>query len=273
MQAATANSGEISQVYDSYFDVIRADAPALLDRVYQIRYQVYCVENPFEDPMQNIGEREVDAHDERAAHLLLVHRKTGVAAGTARVIFPDTSSRRPLPIERIIDSDGRRLFRRLPWQTTGEVSRFAISKAFRQRHGEDRYADTGWGTTSQSGLAERRAMPFITFGLMRGIIGICLERDITHLTAVMEPPLIRLLKRFGLDFQPVGGLVEYHGVRQPCAAGVYDLIESARSKGGPLWLYYKEEIVRRGGPALSHTRTPRARDANKIHPPSLAAAD
>ncbi len=239
------NFCEMSRLYTNHFDVIRADTPVLLDRVYEIRYQVYCLENAFEDPAQNLGRREIDTDDDRAAHVLLIHLESGEAAGTARVIFPDTSRRRPLPVERVLDPDGQRLFRRLPAQTTGEISRFAISKAFRRRRSEDRYADVGLNTLSaKSSSSVKCVMPFITFGLLRGIVGTCLQSGLTHTTAVMEPPLIRLLKRFGLDFQSVGGLVEHHGVRQPCVARLHDLIEHARCERNSLWLYAKDEVSR-----------------------------
>jgi N-acyl amino acid synthase of PEP-CTERM/exosortase system len=241
------NFCEMSRLYTNHFDVIRADTPALLDRVYEIRYQVYCLENAFEDPAQNLGGREIDTDDDRAAHVLLIHRESGEAAGTARVIFPDR--RRPLPVERILDPGGQRLFGRLPAPTTGEVSRFAVSKAFRRRRGEDRYADVG--ESARRVLAEQRVMPFITFGLLRGIVGICLQSGLSHITAVMEPPLIRLLKRFGLDFQSIGGLVEHHGVRQPCVASLHDLIDHARDESSTLWSYAKDEVSRHIDHSLS----------------------
>jgi len=256
----------ISKLYADHFDIVRADTPGLLDRVYALRYQVYCVENAFEDPAQNLGAREIDADDDRAVHILLIHRQTGEAAGTARVIFPDQSQRRPLPVERIIDPVGSRQFARLPSPSTGEVSRFAVSKAFRRRRGEDRYADVGANESPRrSGSAEQRVMPFITFGLMRGIVGVCLESGITHVTAVMEPPLIRLLKRFGLDFQSVGGLVDYHGIRQPCVARLCDLIDQGREERSPLWLYAKDEVSRHLGSELSVVaRTRRRADSPEL---------
>jgi N-acyl amino acid synthase of PEP-CTERM/exosortase system len=231
---------ELSEIYTRHFDIVRADTPALLDRVYELRYQVYCVENEFEDPAKNLGGREIDADDDRAAHILLMHRESGAAAGTARVIFPD--HRRLLPIQRVLDTEGRRLFGHLPAHSVGEVSRFAVPKAFRRRRGEDRYADAGMNAPAAE--PDQRVMPFITFGLFRGIIGVCLESGLSHMTAVMEAPLIRLLSRFGLDFHAIGGVVEYHGLRQPCVAPVFDLIEQVRSKNGTLWLYAKEEVTR-----------------------------
>src|SRR5712675_2520849 len=103
MLEMSRNFCELSKLYTNHFDVIRADTSALLDRVYEIRYQVYCVENAFEDPAQNLDGREIDGDDDRAAHVLLIHRESGEAAGTARVIFPD--QRRPLPIARVLDPE------------------------------------------------------------------------------------------------------------------------------------------------------------------------
>jgi N-acyl amino acid synthase of PEP-CTERM/exosortase system len=256
---------EFCKLYTNHFDVVRADTRALLDQVYEIRYQVYCVENAFEDPAQNLGEREIDGDDDRAAHVLLIHRKSGEAAGTARVIFPDC--RRPLPVERILDPGGQRLFGRLPAPTTGEISRFAVSKAFRRRRGEDRYADVG--DSEPRALAEQRVMPFITFGLLRGIAGICLQSGLTHATAVMEPPLIRLLKRFGLDFQSVGGLVEYHGLRQPCVARLHDLIDHARCERNSLWLYAKDEVSRHRDHSLGRVLVRQSKTSKKSPPMPL----
>src|SRR5438045_2069292 len=117
MLEIATNFDDLSRLYTRHFDVVRADTPALRDRVYELRYQVYCIENAFEDQATNLGSREIDADDDRAAHVLLIHRASGEAAGTARVIFPDR--RRPLPIERVLDPEGRRLFSRLPMQGIG----------------------------------------------------------------------------------------------------------------------------------------------------------
>ena len=259
MLDSALNFAEITRLYEDHFEIVRADTPALLDRVFEIRYQVYCVENPFEDPAQNLGGREMDADDDRAAHVLLVHRKTGEAAGTARVIFPDPTQRRPLPVEHVLDRPGQSLFSRLPVATTGEISRFAVPKVFRRRRGEDRYADVETNARPRAPvLAEQRIMPFITFGLLRGIVGICLQNGLSHITAVMEPPLIRLLSRFGLDFAPIGGIVEYHGLRQPCVASIDDLINRAQEESSSLWLYAKEEVLRYQKPVLNARARPLA---------------
>src|SRR5947207_3261025 len=106
-------------------------------------------------------------------------------------------------------------------------------------------------------------MPFITFGLLRGVVGICLQSGLSHITAVMEPPLIRLLKRFGLDFQSVGGLVEYHGLRQPCVASLHDLIDQVRDESNSLWFYAKDEVSRHSDSNFSDTSTSRRHTETK----------
>jgi N-acyl amino acid synthase of PEP-CTERM/exosortase system len=132
----------------------------------------------------------------------------------------------------------------LPLQHAGEVSRFAVSRAFRRRHGETGHVDAGYcKALFYRGAAERRLMPHITLGLIRGILGICLDYRITLLAAVMEPALLRILARLGLDFAPLGPLVRYHGLRQPCAAEIVGLIAGVRERCGPLWQVVEADVA------------------------------
>jgi N-acyl amino acid synthase of PEP-CTERM/exosortase system len=154
--------------------------------------------------------------------------------------------RRQLPIHRLLSSTDRLVFKAFPPYRTAEVSRFAVSKEFRRRHGEESYADAGIsGRANDTVASERRLMPYVTFGLLRGVLGICLEYGVTHLAALMEPALVRILIRLGLNFERLGGLVEHHRMRQPCAACLADLVQQSRNQGSPLWQYACEEIVKR----------------------------
>ena len=65
--------------------VLVADTSELLDEVYRLRYQVYCVEMTYEAGRDG---KEYDEFDNRAHHVLLVHRASGEAIGTVRVIPP-----------------------------------------------------------------------------------------------------------------------------------------------------------------------------------------
>ena len=88
----------LAAAYNEHFDVVRATTPAALDEAYRLRYQVYCVENPFENAAEHVDGREADVDDDRSVHALLVHRRTGITAGTVRVILPGEGKQsRPLP--------------------------------------------------------------------------------------------------------------------------------------------------------------------------------
>jgi len=236
---------DIPTCYDRHFDVLRAATPRLVHEAYRLRYQVYCVENPFEDPEQHISACESDDDDDRSIHTLLLHRRTGEIAGTTRVILPDTLGFRPLPMATLLQGGERRRFESFSVGHTAELSRFAISKQFRRRRGEERYADVGFGDPTMTVVeAERRLMPFISLGLIRGMFSICLEHRITHLAAVMEPPLIRILNRLGLHFMPIGGIVMHHGLRQPCFAVLDDLVQHSRETDSMVWQYAFEPLLR-----------------------------
>ena len=73
---------------------------------------------------------------------------------------------------------------------------------------------------------------YITIGLIRGSLEICRDHDIQYVCAVMERSLIRLLGRLGFVFEHIGGLIEYHGARQPCIAPVDQVVSAA---AGTFW--------------------------------------
>ena len=105
----------------------------LKEAAYRLRYQVYCVENSYERPDEQMGGRETDLYDDRSVHALLIHKRSGAVAGTVRVILPEADTQGlSLPIKVVTDSHHRELLRRLPYSQTAEISRFAHS-AYRTR--------------------------------------------------------------------------------------------------------------------------------------------
>jgi N-acyl amino acid synthase of PEP-CTERM/exosortase system len=221
---------DFANCYERYFKVLKADTPNLLDQVFRLRYQVYCVENPFEDPAEHLDGREMDEYDERSAHILLVHRESSAAIGTARVILPRHGDKSgPLPIQRVLEPDDRKAFESLPLRRTAEISRFAVGKALRHHWWSKPASRPAFSDMSRELLTSEKLLTrYITFGLLRGLIGTCMEHAILHIAAVMEPSLIRAFTRLGMNFQSLGGRVDYHGIRQPCVARLASLIEGMK---------------------------------------------
>jgi N-acyl amino acid synthase of PEP-CTERM/exosortase system len=226
---------ELVSSYTDHFAVVRADTSALLDEAFRLRHQVYCLENTgFENPDEHRDGRERDIDDDHSVHALLLHRRSGVYAGTVRVILParGASSSRPLPIHELLAAQDKKLLSLLPpAQELAEISRFAVSKEFRRRRGEERYADADWPSSVASASLERRTLPYITFGLIRAVLEICLEQRVPWVAAVMEPALIRIFQRLGVNFERIGQPVEHHGARWCCVARLADLVSYGRAHG------------------------------------------
>lgn len=207
----------VADLFDEYFEVVLADTPELREQAHRLRYQVYCVENPFEDPAQNPDGLESDAYDTHALHSLLIHRRTQAVAGTVRVVLPlPDRLTDSFPMQRVSDSPLLRDSSTLPLAKTGEASRLAVSKDFRRRAGEEQHPDVNAGLPDPHHRGpERRVMPYITLGLLRAILSMSVSAGLTHILTVPDATVLRLYRRFGLLFKPLGDWVDYHGRRQP----------------------------------------------------------
>jgi N-acyl amino acid synthase of PEP-CTERM/exosortase system len=209
-----------------YFKVVLAETPDLMDAVYRLRYQVYCVERSFEQADQFRDNREMDEYDAHAVHAALIHRNSGSVCGCVRLVLPTGGA---LPIREIVqDPRALSILDSLPRRATAEVSRYAVSKCFRRRAGEGELPDLDF--FDDDAIDSRRVLPHITVGLIVGVATLSLTYGISYLCAVMRPALLRLLDAFGLSFWPLGETVEYHGARQPCFAPVTDLLAGVGRK-------------------------------------------
>ena len=62
---------------------------------------------------------------------------------------------------------------------------------------------------------ERRVFPHIALGLYLAAASIGLLSGLSSVFVMMEPRLARRLRYFGINFQLIGELVDYHGMRGP----------------------------------------------------------
>ena len=212
----------LKDIYDGYFQILQAETEEQRQQAFRLRYQVYCVEYPYEDPARNPGEMERDAYDDISRHALLMHRKSGSLVGAVRLILPKNDGREMrLPIRDVCRHEFIMEDRpELPRSRTAEISRFAVSKDFRRRAHED----TSVGSFTMPGDDPRRIIPNTSLGLMQAIVSMAAQEDVSHLCAVMEPFLLRMLRKLGIHFHKLGPEVEYHGHRQPCYSDLDELL-------------------------------------------------
>jgi N-acyl amino acid synthase of PEP-CTERM/exosortase system len=207
----------VAALYDQYFSVVPANTPQLRDAAHALRYQVYCVEHQFENPAEQKGERERDRYDDHAEHAVLIYKPTGDVVGCVRLILPLPSRGvSALPIRALLAPEGQATLDRVNPSKIAEISRYAVSKAFRRREGDGMYPDVEMMELAATDV--RRLVPHISLGLFRGVAHIGGDCGVDTVCAAMSPALLRLLERFGLKFDPLGPPIEYHGLRQPCMA-------------------------------------------------------
>jgi N-acyl amino acid synthase of PEP-CTERM/exosortase system len=232
----------LCEIFNSYFDVVTDNDPGVLDEALRLRYQVYCIEHDFEDSSRCKGEKESDDYDNRSVHGIVRHLSSGATAATVRLVLHDTDNpEAPFPIEKNCNGSlglDPSLLKGIPRSSIAEISRFAVSKNFKRRHGE---ADSpaGIGPDHETYVAQdpcgKRVIPHLIVGLFVAIVKLSAEHRITHWYAVMDVSLLRLLNRFGINFIPIGGPVDYHGLRQPCFGSVDDVLAGIWGKRFDIW--------------------------------------
>jgi N-acyl amino acid synthase of PEP-CTERM/exosortase system len=211
-------------------DVLSADTPELREQAYRLRYQVYCIENDYEDPSNNLEGLETDEYDAHSLHILLVDQQVKLTVGTARLILPRPDRLdRSFPIQYACCDSSPINVHRYPVQSMAEISRFCISKSLRQLRADDVTAGAGGGTGT------REVILRMTVRLMEGLVRLSVQAGITHLCSMMEPALLRLLAGLGIYFQPLGPMVEFHGQRQPCHQDLAVLLLRIQKERPDVW--------------------------------------
>jgi len=192
-----ARDSDVLSAIRREFAIELAETPDGLREAQRLRYQVFCLERGIL-PGQAEGALETDEYDARARHVVVRRRGSRELVGTVRLVLG--SRDRPtqcLPMQRYCSPH---LFKALPMETLGEISRFAISK---ERRGSGHPSDS-----------------LLRLALMQGILRVSVERGLTHWCAIMERSLLRLLQATGVHFAPLGPMVEAYGLRQPSIAAI-----------------------------------------------------
>jgi N-acyl amino acid synthase of PEP-CTERM/exosortase system len=163
-----------------------------------------------------------------------------------RLVLPLAEApERSFAIQRAIDHPIFRDAKRFPVHSMGEVSRFSISKQFRRRANDTLYGQTEEAPPPPDHPSRRSNAPLTRLGLIQALIRLTAANRVTHWCAMMEPRLLRMLATTSIFFEPIGELVEFHGLRQPCYCDVVDMLSRVQREqpaswdiltdGGALW--------------------------------------
>ncbi|TVR81150.1 MAG: PEP-CTERM/exosortase system-associated acyltransferase [Rhodospirillales bacterium] len=234
------------------FEAVPARSAALLLEAHRLRYQVYGVENPFEE----CAERrevycrdkdaavcracpngvEVDDFDRHSQHCLLLHKPTRTFVGATRLILPRKDApEKSFPIQEICQDPLLQDPVRFPIPLMGEISRFCISKQRRQQIAAMAAAAPDSPANRRDRPAGTDSLRNMKLGLIEGLVQSSIANGVLYWCAEMEPFLLRLLGRIGIYFDPIGPLVNYHGVRQPCMVRLSTLLTRVGNEHPDVW--------------------------------------
>ncbi|HNR11975.1 MAG TPA: PEP-CTERM/exosortase system-associated acyltransferase [Thermodesulfobacteriota bacterium] len=181
----------------------------LMEEIYRIRYQVYCLETGFLNSLNYPRQLEHDEFDSGSIHFVALNSHDAV--GTVRLV-PGSSS--DLPIERhcgisIAHAGAAR-------NEIAEVSRLAISKKYRRREGDGLLGISSYiARKGEPAVHGRRRRPEIILGLLREAYQESKRLGIRYWYAAMEMALWRLLKKYDFEFIQIGEEVDYYGPVAP----------------------------------------------------------
>lgn len=230
---------DVVAAFNEYFEVIDANSPELLCEVFHLRYQVLCIEQraPGFEASSYPEKMESDGYDRHSSHILLRHRPSDKFVGAARLILPDPLDPYKLfPTERHMRLDPALIdTSKLVRQTTGEISRLVVVRRFSRRRDELLHAlENGMNVQKWSPTIQRR-FPHPMLALAVGIIRMSVEQNINHWLSVMEPALNRLLGLYGLQLDPVGPIIDHHGLRRPYYSDLVQMLDRMYKNHHQFW--------------------------------------
>lgn len=254
LEAATSSPLESRLSLLRHFDAVFSESPvstaADVEEAFRLRYLVYCLDRGFEDAQTCPEGMEHDHYDDAALHCLLRDRVGRRALGTVRLIM--ASATKPtgidgLPLAEYAETESIDILKRLPATSTAEVSRFAIARSARDilSHPQE-VSRGGLRVPAPDAQHGSKLLPYMSLGLIRGLVRLSMQHGITHWCLAAEPSLLRRLRGFGLHFANAGPLVEHRGLRQVCYAKVQDLLARAEAEHPEFW-----DVITVGGFLLS----------------------
>ncbi|MFA6198630.1 MAG: GNAT family N-acyltransferase [Patescibacteria group bacterium] len=182
-----------------------------LDEIYQLRYQVYCVECEYISKELHPDKREHDEYDDNSTHFILRDQRDNIAA-TVRLIH-DSSLR--FPLEKHFNSE------------------FNVSEPERNKIVE----------ISRLIVASRYRKKFLLLALMKGIFAYTKFNNLNYVYCVLDERLYKVLTKMGFPLRRIGPSAAYQGLTTPYIMEIGDMLENLRSVNNVLFEYLTSGIM------------------------------
>ncbi|MDO8178451.1 MAG: PEP-CTERM/exosortase system-associated acyltransferase [Undibacterium sp.] len=218
------------------FSVHRVTKKSEIQRLFALRYQVYCQERMFLDPRDYPNGLETDEYDATAIHLG-AYGPDDHLIGSLRMVR-STEMRFPI-FDHCEVTD-------LPKDASSlefiEISRLLISK---RKRAAIRSPD------AKTPLhPETLRKDFADFGisdllgeLIRVLLVHSKQRGIKYWFAAMEPSLIRLLQLNHFNFHPIGPMADYYGQVMPCIASMIEIEKQMMTNNKDFYIQFAKHLM------------------------------
>lgn len=229
--------------YDEYFSVVQATTPQQLDQVFRIRYAVYCAENGLIAAAADAGGLERDVYDARSKHSLLIHKPSGRAVGTVRVVLPDEQEpEHSFPLQEVCDHPFLAQTGRMT--SVCEISRLCMIKDFRRRARDGRILPAYYSPddNEREGALVRRVIPYAPLGLLQAAFESALKARILDCLCVLDFEQLHTLEAMGMKYRVLGPQLGYLGQQQPVIFNIKNALDNMAIANKGCW-----EIVSDGG--------------------------
>lgn len=215
-----------------FFDTDRS----LMDKIFELRFQVYCLECQFLPASLYPDQREIDEYDAHAVHFAAFNLK-GDMAGYVRLVRPDAHQLFPFQIHCPNLMPGISL--NTP-ADSAEVSRLMVHPNYRRRRGDQLSGvNTGHETPLES-QDLRSNSPQILLSLYRQIYNFSRNHHINYWYAAMEQDLARVLNQLNFQFEQIGLKANYFGPVAPYLADLQGT-EAKVGKNNPALLNWMQK--------------------------------
>lgn len=231
-------------MFDNRYEVVLADTAVGRQIHHQVRHQVYCLEEGFEDQDNSKGAEERDEWDSRSVHFTVRTKDTHEWVAAMRLVVRGPDG---LPVEQLcnIDQGVTRAE-----GSTAEISRLCVVDKYRRgkkaqssarRDERPRLYDVKGKQPSAPG--ERHHKSEIILGLLRAAVDYSYEHGISDWYFLTTPALARIINRMCIQLIKVGEPCEHRGKRYPFFANLRDA-EKQATRGCSMIAEWRKQNVR-----------------------------
>ena len=212
----------------------------LMRNVFQLRFQVYCMECGFLPPADYPDRLETDEHDRNSAHFCAFNLTDGLV-GVVRLVRPD--AKRAFPF----NSHCATLFEGVdlpPPSASAEISRLMVRKDYRRRPGDTVAGVTVEPTVVDPNQKRRDNSPQVLLSMYRQLYAYSVENDIRYWYVAMEEFLARALTKLNFAFRQIGPATDYYGPVAPYLGDLRDFEARLGERNPALlaWLLKPESV-------------------------------